>query len=137
MELLNNVDSFHVTIPQKTEEELDFHVFRHAMETILLLMAPFVPHICEELWEVMGHKPSIFQQPWPAYDKNAIHEEMIEIVIQINSKVRSRLSVPVDMNNDELRRCVLDDERITALLDGKKIVNTVIVPKKLVNIVVK
>ncbi|MDN3512008.1 MAG: leucine--tRNA ligase [Candidatus Jettenia sp.] len=137
MELLNNVDSFHVTIPQNTEEELDFHVFRHAMETILLLMAPFIPHICEELWEVMGHKPSIFRQPWPTYDKNAIHEEMIEIVIQINSKVRSRLSVPVDMNNDELRRCVLDDERITALLDGKKIINIVIVPKKLVNIVVE
>ncbi|WKZ17529.1 MAG: leucine--tRNA ligase [Candidatus Jettenia sp. CY-1] len=137
MELLNNVDSFHVTIPQNTEEELDFHVFRHAMETILLLMAPFIPHICEELWEVMGHKPSIFRQPWPTYDKSAIHEEMIEIVIQINSKVRSRLSVPVDMNNDELRRCVLDDERITALLDGKKIINIVIVPKKLVNIVVE
>ncbi|GAB64118.1 MAG: leucine--tRNA ligase [Candidatus Jettenia sp.] len=136
MELLNNVDLFHVTIPQNTEE-LDFHVFRHAMETILLLMAPFIPHICEELWEVMGHKPGIFRQPWPTYDKNAIHEEMIEIVIQINSKVRSRLSVPVDMNNDELRRCVLDDERIIALLDGKKIINTVIVPKKLVNIVVK
>lgn len=137
MELLNNVDSFHVIIPQNAGEELDFHVFRHAMETILLLMAPFVPHICEELWEVMGHKPSIFRRPWPAYDKNAIQEEMIEIVIQINSKVRSHLSVPVDMNNDELRRRVLDDERIIALLDGKKIVNTIIVPKKLVNIVVK
>ncbi|OOP55658.1 MAG: leucine--tRNA ligase [Candidatus Brocadia carolinensis] len=137
MELLNNVDAFNVVIPNNAAEELDFHVFRHTMEALLLLMAPFTPHICEELWEVMGHKPSIFQQPWPAYDKDAILEEVIEIVVQINSKVKSRLSVPVDMSEDELRRRVLSDERITGFLQGKQVMNTIIVPGKLVNIVVK
>lgn len=137
MELLNNVDTFHVVIPTNAEEELNFHVFRHTMETILLLMAPFTPHICEELWGIMGHKPSIFQQPWPAYDKDAILEEVIEIVVQINSKVKSRLSVPVDVSEEELKRRVLSDERIAGFLQGKQVMNTVIVPGKLVNIVVR
>lgn len=137
MELLNNIDAFNVVIPNNAAEELDFHVFRHTMETILLLMAPFTPHICEELWEVMGHKPSIFQQPWPAYDKNAIQEEVVEIVIQVNSKVRNRLSVPVDISEDELKRRVLSDERIAGFLNGKQIITTIIIPGKLVNIVVK
>jgi leucyl-tRNA synthetase (EC 6.1.1.4) len=131
MELLNHVDAFHVAIPTSAAEELDFHVFRHSMETILLLMAPFTPHICEELWEVMGHKPSIFQKPWPAYDKDAILEEVIEIVVQINSKVKSRLSVPVDMSEDELKRIVLNDERIAGFLQGKKVINTIVVPGKI------
>ncbi len=137
MELLNHVDAFHVVIPTNAAEELDFHVFRHTMETILLLMAPFTPHICEELWEIMGHKPGIFQQPWPAYDKDAILEEVIEIVVQINSKVKSRLSVPVDVSEEELKRRVLSDERIAGFLQGKQVMNTIIVPGKLVNIVVK
>ena len=137
MELLNNVDAFHVIIPNNAAEELNFNVFRHTMETTLLLMSPFTPHICEELWEVMGHKPSIFQQTWPTYDKNAIQEEVVEIVVQINSKVRSHLSVPVDLSEDELKRRVLSDERIAGFLNGKKVINTIIVPKKLVNIVAK
>ena len=137
MELLNNIDSFSVVIPHNTAEELNFNVFRCTMETFLLLMAPFIPHVCEELWEIMGNKPSIFHQRWPTFDKNAIQEEMVEIVIQVNSKVRSHISVPSDISEDELKMRVLSDEHLKAFLDGKKIINTIIVPKKLVNIVVK
>lgn len=137
MELLNKVDSFNVGTPHTDEERLNFNVFRHTMETIVLLMAPFTPHICEELWEIMGHKPTIFHQPWPSYDKNAIQEESVEIVIQVNSKVRSHLSVPVTISEEELKRHVLSDERISVYLHGKRVVNTIVVPKKLVNIVVK
>ena len=137
MELLNNVDSFNVVIPHDAAEALNFNVFRHIMETILLLMAPLIPHISEELWEIMGHKPSIFQQSWPSYDKDAIQEETVEIVIQVNSKVRSHLSVPVDISEDELKKRVLSDERVKTFLDGKKVVNIIIIPKKLVNVVVK
>ena len=68
----------------------------------------------------MGHKPSIFHQSWPPYDKDAIQEETVEIVIQVNSKVRSHLSVPVDIGEDELKKRVLSDERIKTFLDGKK-----------------
>ena len=137
MELLNSVDSFNVKIPHNYAEELDFNVFRYTMENILLLMAPLIPHICEELWEIMGHKPGIFQQSWPKYDENAIQEDVVEIVIQINSKVRSHITVTTNISNDELKKRILSDERVIALIDGKKIVNTIIVPKKLINIVIK
>ncbi len=137
MELLNSVDSFNVKIPHNSEEEPEFNVFRYTMENILLLMAPLIPHICEELWEIMGHKPGIFQQSWPKYDENAIQEDVVEIVIQINNKVRSHITVTANIINDELKKRVLSDERVIALIEGKKIVNTIIVPKKLINIVVK
>ena len=137
MELLNSVDSFNVKIPHNYAEEADFNVFRYTMENILLLMAPLIPHICEELWEIMGHKPGIFQQSWPKYDENAIQEDVVEIVIQINSKVRSHITVTANISNDELKKRVLSDERVIALIEGKKIVNTIIVPKKLINIVIK
>ena len=137
MELLNAVDTLKVTPPGNAAEESNFNVFRHTMESILLLMAPFTPHICEELWEIVGQSPSIFRHAWPLYDKNAVQEETVEIVIQVNSKVKSHISAPVDISNDELKKKVLEDERIAELIRGKKIANTVIVPKKLVNIVVK
>ncbi|MEP9411689.1 MAG: leucine--tRNA ligase [Candidatus Brocadia sp.] len=137
MELLNATDVFDVVVPGNTMEALNFNVFRHTMETILLLMAPFTPHICEELWEIMGNKPSIFYQKWPVYDKNAIQEDVVEVVIQINSKVRGHISVPVNINQDELKKLVLSNERIAGFLNGKKVTNTIIVPKKLVNIVAK
>lgn len=137
MELLNKVDSFTITTPQAGVDPSAFNVFRHTMENVLLLMAPFTPHICEELWEAMGHKSSIFQHSWPTYDKDAIQEETLEIVIQINSKVRGHLSVPADISDDDLKTRVLSDERIVAFLEGKKVVKTIIVPTKLVNIVAK
>ncbi len=137
MELLNKVDSFTITAPQAGVDPSAFNVFRHTMENILLLMAPFTPHICEELWETMGHKSGIFQHSWPTYDKDAIQEETLEIVIQINSKVRGHLSVPAGINDEDLKTRVLSDERIIAFLEGKKVVKTIIVPAKLVNIVAK
>jgi len=136
MELLNSIDSFKVVTPHNAEEELHFQVFRHTMETILSLMAPFVPHICEELWEIMGHKPSIFRIPWPTYDKNAIQEDEVQIVIQVNSKVRSHMSVPVDISEEELKGLVMKDERVLSYIDGKEVKKTIIIPRKLVNIVV-
>ena len=137
MELLNKVDSFTITTPQAGVDTSAFNVFRHTMENVLLLMAPFTPHICEELWEAMGHKSSIFQHSWPTYDKDAIREETLEIVIQINSKVRGHVSVQAGINDDDLKTRVLSDERIIAFLEGKKVVKTIIVPTKLVNIVAK
>ncbi|HJW87397.1 MAG TPA: leucine--tRNA ligase [Candidatus Brocadiaceae bacterium] len=137
MELLNKVDAFTITTPQTGVDPSAFNVFRHTMENVLLLMAPFTPHICEELWEAMGHKSGIFQHSWPTYDKDAIREETLEIVIQINSKVRGHVSVQAGINDDDLKTRVLSDERIIAFLEGKKVVKTIIVPTKLVNIVAK
>ncbi|HLG30156.1 MAG TPA: class I tRNA ligase family protein, partial [Candidatus Brocadiales bacterium] len=131
MELFNSVEKFQ-PLPDETEK---FNVLRMSLESIISLLAPFVPHICEELWEMMGHKPSIFSLPWPSYNEAATKAEEIEMVIQINGKVRSRLVVPADMPEDDLRQRALEDEKIKTFLDGKKINKVILVQKKLVNIV--
>ena len=115
----------------------DFNVLRYSLDTSVKVLAPFVPHICEELWEILGHNPSIFSEPWPTYDENAIAADQVEMVIQINGKVRSKLVVPSEISEDELKSLVMEDQKINENLNGKKILKTIVVPKKLVNLVVR
>jgi leucyl-tRNA synthetase len=89
------------------------------------------------LWEILGHNPSIFSVPWPAYDEDAIAADQVEMVIQINGKVRSKLVVPSEIDENDLKSRVMKDQKIIENLDGKKIIKTIVVPKKLVNLVVK
>jgi leucyl-tRNA synthetase len=141
MELLNMVVDFSAELREKdvNDEAVinDFNVLRHSLETSVKVLAPFVPHICEELWEILGHNPSIFSAPWPTYDEGSIAADQVEMVIQINGKVRSKLVVPSEINEDDLKSLVMEDKKINENLDGKKIVKTIVVPKKLVNLVVK
>ncbi|MFQ5965586.1 MAG: leucine--tRNA ligase [Candidatus Scalinduaceae bacterium] len=140
MELLNMIVNFSASLKDKgTKDENsinDFNVLRLSFETIVKILAPFVPHICEELWEVLGNKPSIFSVQWPSYDKNYIDAEEAVIVIQINGKVRSKIIVPSDIREDDLKLRIMEDKRVKEFLNGKKIVKTIIVPKKLVNLVI-
>ena len=115
----------------------DFNVLRLSLESTVKILAPFVPHICEELWETLGHNPSIFSESWPSYDESAIAADQVEMVIQINGKVRSKLVVPSEISEDDLKSLVMGDKKINENLDGKKIVKTIVVPKKLVNLVVR
>jgi len=115
----------------------DFNVLRLSLETTVKVLAPFVPHICEELWEILGHNPSIFSETWPTYDENAIAAEQVEMVIQINGKVRSKLVVPSEISEDDVKSLVMEDKKINDHLNGKKIVKTIVVPRKLVNFVVR
>ncbi len=112
-------------------------VLRHSLESITLLLAPFVPHICEELWQLLGNNTSLFERPWPKYDPEAIKVEEMELVIQVNGKVRGRLIVPVDLQEEEIKSRALEDEKVKKFLDGKQVVNIILVPRKLVNIVVR
>jgi leucyl-tRNA synthetase len=112
-------------------------VLREALDSLLLLLAPFAPHITEEIWEATGHEGSIHLHPWPAYDPGAIQEDEITIVVQINGKVRERLLVPANLTPDKMQEKVLKDPKILKLLEGKKIIKIIPVPGKLVNIVVK
>ena len=107
------------------------------METIILLLSPLVPHITEELWMLLGKKESLADAAWPAFDPAVASEEEITIVIQINGKVRNRISVPADEEGERIKALALADERIASLTMGKKIVKVVYVPKKLVNIVLQ
>ena len=112
-------------------------VLKEALESLLLLLAPFAPHLTEEIWENMGHKGSIHSQPWPDYDKEAIVEDEVTIVVQTNGKVRERLTVPAGLSGAELQEVVMGTPGVQKLIGDKKVIKVIAVPNKLVNIVVK
>jgi leucyl-tRNA synthetase len=109
---------------------------RQVLEPFVLLLSPFAPHLAEELWHALGHSQTLAYEPWPAYDPALTRAEEIEVPVQVNGKVRLRLSVPAGLDKDALQRRVLDDPKVQALLAGKQILKVVVVPQKLVNIVV-
>jgi leucyl-tRNA synthetase len=110
---------------------------REAMEKIVLLLAPFAPHAAEELWELLGHTKTLAYEPWPTYDEAAIRETSVEIPVQILGKLRGKVVVAADADEKTIEAAARSDEKIAALLEGKTVVKTIIVPKKLVNFVVK
>lgn len=112
-------------------------VIREAIETIIILLAPIVPHITEELWTALGYESNLADIPWPVYDHEVAAEEEITIVIQINGKVRSRMVVPADEDGEKIKALALNDEKIIGFISGKKVLREIYVPKKLVNIVVQ
>jgi leucyl-tRNA synthetase len=106
-----------------------------ALQTVVLLLSPFTPHLCEELWQKMGHKESIVKTPWPRYDEKALRQKVVQLVIQVNGKVRGRFDVPVDSPEEQLKKLVLVDEKIQKFLKDRPIKKFIVVPNKLVNIV--
>jgi len=106
------------------------------VDTIVLLLAPFAPHVTEELWHRRGHSGSVHHQPWPGFDAEMASREEVTVVIQINGRLRDRVVVPAGMAEDEIRELALDSERIKQRLAGREISRIVVVPDKLVNIVV-
>jgi leucyl-tRNA synthetase len=117
-------------------EKSNFNMVYEAARTAVILLAPFTPHIAEELWEKLGNSPSVFQQPWPEYDELRTKEEEIVLPIQINGKLRSRIKVVADIPEEKLREQVLLDERVKLYIEDSAIKKFIVVPKKLVNIVV-
>ena len=109
---------------------------RKELEQFLLLLAPFAPHIAEELWEATGHKGSLAFEPWPSFDDAKTIEDRVEIVLQVNGKVRGKLEVPQGTNEQEIERLARLDANILRHLEGKKVIRTIVVKNKLVNIVV-
>jgi len=107
-----------------------------AMRTFLILLNPFAPHISSELWEKLKSPGDIAEQAWPSYDEKFLIENEVEIVIQVNGKVRDRMMMPISATQDEMKAATLANPKIAELIAGKKILKVVVVPKKLVNIVV-
>ena len=105
--------------------------------TLALLLAPFAPYLAHELWEMLGEKGSLLRAPWPKYDPALAKEEEIEIPVQVNGKLRSRIVVPADAADELVRERALSDEKIGSMIAGKQIVKVIVVPGKLVNIVVR
>ncbi len=110
---------------------------RSAMSDFVLLLAPFAPHLAEELWQMLGNPETLAYQPWPKFDPAAVQSTEVEVPLQVNGKLRGRITVPADCSKEELERLALADPRSQELLDGKQIVKTIVVPGRLVNWVVK
>jgi leucyl-tRNA synthetase len=108
-----------------------------ALRTLSLLLAPFAPFLAHELWEMLGEKSNLLRASWPTYDPELAKEEEIEIAVQVNGKLRSRLLIPADLAEDAVRERALAEEKVRAALDGKQLVKAIVVPGKLVNIVVR
>ena len=121
----------------RDQADQDLAVLKEALDNLVILLSPFSPHICEELWHFCGHSDSIYHQSWPSYDEAALVQDEVEIAIQISGKVRERLMVPTGIGQAELETLALAQPKIQELTGGKKIIKIIVVPGKLVNIVVK
>ena len=108
---------------------------RFAAETAVSLIQPYAPHVAEELWEQLGHE-RLWEQPWPVADPALLERETVEVVLQVNGKLRDRLQVPASIAEDELVALARASERVRAHLDGGEPRKTIVVPGKLVNFVV-
>ncbi len=110
---------------------------KEAMEKFVLLLSPFAPHVAEELWEALGHDQTLAYQAWPQFDESLIKEETIEVPVQINGKLRSRIRVAADAERDKLEKAARSDPKIEELLAAKTIIKVIVVPGRMVNFVVK
>ncbi len=132
MELVNTMQA----IDEADARDADKQVMRSALETVVLLLAPIVPHFCEELWEALGHGRSVLLSPWPSFDEAATVRDEVEVVVQVNGKLRSRFTAASDSDVETLRQAALADDRIDRLIGGKTVKKVIVVKNKLVNIVV-
>ena len=130
MELLNELARF------EDESEPGRAVMHEAIVNAVLMLAPIVPHISQDLWRRLGHDSLIAEQPWPDYDESALARKSIELVVQVNGKLRSRISVPADADNDAIEAIALGDEKIQNNIHDKTVRKIIVVPGRLVNLVV-
>lgn len=127
MELVNGINH--------ASDKVDRALLKEALETLVVLLAPFIPHITEELWHQMGKEGSVHQASWPTYDESALVLDEVEIAVQINGKVRDRMMVATDADRKSIEELVMASDKIKELLTGKTVRKVIVVPKKLVNIV--
>jgi len=130
MELLNTLQPTELSSPQFAA------VMKEALQSVILLMAPFVPHVTEELWQRLGHSTRLSTASWPDYDRDAVVDEEVLMVVQVNGKLRSKITMPAGSDEEELKVRALADEKIAPFLEGVTIRKVICVQGKLVNIVV-
>ena len=101
------------------------------------MLAPFIPHVAEEMWEILGGSESVHEQSWVTYDEDALQKDEVEIVLQINGKVKDKIDVPSAASEDEIKEMALKNAKILEFTEGKQILKTILVKGRLLNIVVK
>lgn len=131
MELMNTANKFEDDSPQ------GYAVTQELLEAVVLILAPIVPHICHKLWTLLGHDDAIIDAAWPEVDESALTQSSIQMIVQVNGKLRARIQVPPDVDKPQVEEIAMNDENVKRYLDGKSILKMIVVPGKLVNVVVK
>ena len=134
MELVNELYKYKDKV---VKDARNVALLKDTLEKLVLLLAPYIPHAAEELWEKMGKKSSVHGESWPKFDKNSIVRDQVEIVLQVNGKIKEKLMIMADMSKEEVEKIALESENVKKIIDGKTIVKVIVVPQKLVNIVIK
>jgi leucyl-tRNA synthetase len=130
MELLNAINKF------EDDSDAGRAVEREALEAVVLMLSPMTPHICHALWKELGHETALIDRRWPEFDELALELDTIELVVQVNGKLRGRVSVPADAGKDDIETLAIADANVQRFVDGKAIRKVIVVPGRLVNIVV-
>lgn len=132
MELLNALYKYEQEVENKNVE-----FFEDVFADLLRILSPFAPHFTEEIWEQLGYEYSIFNQSWPKWDPKALVKDEVEIAVQLNGKVKTRLMVPSSADDKEIENVVLNNEEVKEFIEGKQIVKVIVVKGRLINIVIK
>jgi len=131
MEFVNAVYKY-----DSLEKNKNIFFIKETLKDLILLLAPIAPHFCEELWEKAGEKFSIFNYEYPKANEKALIKQEVEIAVQINSKLKSKMNVPAGIDNKELEKIILNDVKIKTLIDGKTVKKVIIIPERLANILI-
>jgi leucyl-tRNA synthetase len=138
MELTNEIYHFDQAVEKNGGPTYaDLQITREAFEALIRMLTPFTPHIAEELWESFSHRERLAQTPWPEFNPELAREEEIEVAVQVNGKLRSRIWASPDASEDDLKAAALSDEKVQAAAAGRDVAKVIVVPRKLVNVVIK
>jgi leucyl-tRNA synthetase len=132
MELVNDL-----VAQEPLDQEVAPETLKGVLEGVVLMLSPMVPHIAEELWEMLGNSEDVYGQKWPVYRQDLAHEEQIEVPVQVNGRLRARITVDAGLSEEDLKSRAIADARIVPLIAGMQIIKVVTVPNKLVNIVLR
>ncbi len=131
MELMNSVTRFN------DNSEQGFAVMQESLELMVLVLSPIIPHVTHELWQALGHDENIVNHTWPQYDADALVQDEIQMIIQVNGKLRAKIMVSSEASKQDIEAQAFKDDNVCRFIDGMNVVKVIVVPKRLVNIVVK
>lgn len=133
MELVNEMYRY----KELEDSKVNAGLLAYGVRCLVLILSPFTPHICEEMWEQLGNEGSLCREAWPKIDENALVRDTVEVVIQINGKIKEKIELPTGLSKEEFLQIAMEQEKVKALTEGKEIVKVIPVPGKLLNLVVK
>ena len=131
MELVNEMYKY------KQNAEMNLPLFNKAVETLIVVLSPFTPHICEELWENLGHEDRLYNKEWPKYDESALELDEVEVIVQINGKLKDKMLLPSNSSKEVTEEAARRLDKIQEAIEGKEVVKVIVVPDKIVNFVIK